>query len=53
MTFDIDSDDKVVKVSKKAYIVISTIYRSIFFFVGVWLGTILYKECLLDPQANT
>lgn len=53
MTFEVDSDDKVYKVGKSVYILISSIYRLIYFLVGAWLGYILYNECLFNPNANT
>lgn len=53
MNIEIDSDDKVYKVSKKVYVIISTIFRMFYLSIGVWLGYILYSQCLFNLTTNT
>ena len=53
MNFEIVTEDQVYKVGKKAYMFISVTYRLLYLTTGVWLGSILYSECLQSPTSNT
>ena len=53
MNIEIDSDDKVYKVSKRAYVVISMLFRLFYLSIGFWLGYVLYSQCLFNPNSNT
>ncbi len=51
MEFEIDNDDKKIKISKALFIIFSIIYRLIAFVIGIWIFFEL-KECLLNPNTN-
>ncbi len=53
MNFEIDSDDKIYKVGKRTYILISLVFRTGCIAIGFWLGSILYYQCLQNPSSNT
>lgn len=53
MNIEIDSNDKVYRVSKKSYAIITAFFRLGYSGVGFWLGYILYHQCLFNPNSNT
>lgn len=53
MNIEIDSDDKVYKVNKKTYVLITSLFRLFYMAIGIWLGYLLYSQCLFNPEVNT
>lgn len=53
MNIEIDSDDKVYKVSKKTYAIVTAFFRLFYSGIGFWLGFLLYSQCLFNPNSNT